>query len=367
MVSATGNLSISNSTVPSVSEDGLGPFITITIIIIIGLVGNSFVITIVAMINSMKTTTNYLLVNVAIADFLTLLFSAIHMILFRTVFFGNSFLCKIIAPNTVSNVALLATSFTLTVLAIERYNALVKPMLISRRLTQENVIYVIMVIWVISIAMNLPFLIHMDYDPVIQNCSPGAHHKVLLISNGGIVFAMMIIPFVIIALSYSQIISGLYFRNTIFSSNQAVNPGLSRDDLVAKRKLVKLLVTITIVFFIAFVPYGVLQILRYGLTAASQHMNITIIQNLSEVMVYLIPIHSSINPFLYALQSNNYRQGFKFLAKKLMCVKNQGWNAQVFNGSVQRTPPAISYMHDNLEMGQQSLQQNFTNQNGYPQ
>lgn len=344
-----GSVNASNSTTPPVYEDNLAPFIIITVIIIIGLVGNSFVIAIVAMINSMKTTTNYLLVNVAIADFLTLLFSAIHMILFRTVFFDNSFLCKIIAPNTVSNIALLATSFTLTVLSVERYNALIKPMLISRRLTKENVIYVIMVIWVISIIVNLPFFIYVDYDPAYQMCSHGEHEKVLLISNGGIVFAMMIIPFVIIAFSYSQIISGLYFRNTIFSSNQAANPGQSREDLIAKRKLVKLLVTITVVFFIAFVPYGVLQISLYSLKGA-QERNVTIITNLKSIIVFLIPVHSSVNPFLYALQSNNYREGFKVLAKKIMCVKNQDWGTHGV-GSVQRTPPVISYMHDNVDFG----------------
>lgn len=268
------------------------------------------------------------------------------MILSRAISFDNSFLCKVIDPNTLSNVALLATTLNLAVLSIERYNALVKPMMISRRLTIENVIYVIIGIWLVSMTMNLPVIIYMDYDPAIQICSPGKHFRVIIVSNGAVVFAMMIIPFIIIAISYSQIISGLYFRNTIFNCNEAANPGLNREDLMAKRKLVKLLVTITIVFFIAFVPYGVLQISILGLTGSQRNHNI---QNLANILVYLIPVHSSINPFLYALQSNNYRQGFKVLAKKMMCVRNQDWSMHG-TGSVNRTPPAVSYMQDQVEM-----------------
>ncbi|KAK3725308.1 hypothetical protein QZH41_002596 [Actinostola sp. cb2023] len=292
----------------------------------------------------MKTTTNLLLLNVAVADIITLLLTAIHVIFSKTVIYNNSFLCKVISPNTLSNVALLATIITLTVIAIERYNALVKPMRVSRRLTTNNVLFVIVGIWIVSLVMALPMLIYLDYDPVKKSCSPGKNINNLLVSIGGIVLAMTIIPFLIIAFCYSQIISGLYFRNTI-CTNSAANPGLNREELITKRKLVKLLVTITIVFFIAFVPYGVLQISRFSV---SGRITQTII-NLINIIWYLMPLHSCINPFLYTLQSRNYREGFKVVAKKMICSKSQGWN---IDGQISghRTPAAVSFRRDQVTL-----------------
>lgn len=319
--------------------------VIVGIIIIIGVVGNSFVVTIVAMVNSMKTTTNYLLVNVAVADIITLILTGVHMVLTRTMKSDNSFMCKVIDPNTLSNVALLATSINLAVISIERYNALVKPMLISRRLTTGNVLYVIIGIWIISLAMNLPVFIYIDYDPEEKKCSPGEDHNSLLVSVGGIVLVMMILPFLVIAFCYSTIICGLYFSETI--CKPGANPELNLQDLVSKRKLVKLLLTITIVFFFAFVPYGVLQISMYGMTGTrKENKNIV---NLSRVIVYLIPAHASVNPFLYALQSNNYRQGFKVLAKKIMCVNDQDWSS-IRPCSSHRTLAAISLRNDHFEL-----------------
>ncbi|XP_020916479.1 type-1 angiotensin II receptor B [Exaiptasia diaphana] len=329
------------------SGTDLVPVIIIHIIIIIGIIGNSFVVIIVAMINSMKTTTNLLLVNVAIADIIMLMLTAIHMILSRTIPFDNSFLCKVIDANTLSNIALMATSLTLTVLSVERYHALVKPMKISRRLTLENVLFVIVGVWIVSAVMNLPIFIYIDFDPNQRRCSPGNNNGSLLVSVGGIVLTMTIIPFIVIAFCYTKIVAELYFSKTICKPHG--NPGLIQEDLLAKKKLVKLLITITVVFFIAFVPYGVLQISIFGLTGARKYNQDMV--NLARVMIYLLPVHSSINPFLYSLQSNNYRQGFKILIKKLICSRNQDWNISIHRASsAHRTMAAVSLRHDEAEV-----------------
>ncbi|XP_031572225.1 RYamide receptor-like, partial [Actinia tenebrosa] len=284
--------STSTSQVHSINN-GTASLVILSIIIGLGIIGNSFVVMVVSMIPAMRTTTNFLLLNVAVADIVTLLLTAIHVAL-RSVVVASNFMCKVIAPNTLSNVALLATGLTLTVLSVERYNALVKPMRVSRRLTTDNVLYVIIVIWVVSMAMALPMLIYIKYDPQSpQMCTPGQNLNDLLISVGCIVFSMTIIPFLVIAFSYSQIISGLYFSNTIWNSN---NPGTLPEDLVAKRKLVKLLVTVTVIFFIAFVPYGVLQILNFSLHEKISKQQLQNLKKLTVVIKYLMPLHSSINP-----------------------------------------------------------------------
>ena len=140
------------------------------LIIIVGIIGNSLVITVVKMFVNMRTTTNYLLVNVACADVATLLFTGmLNLIMKKTRPVTSkallSVLCKFIYTNTVAIITLLVTALTLTVLAIERYHALVKPLIISRRLTINKMVYVITGIWLAAIVMVTPLFATLDYDP----------------------------------------------------------------------------------------------------------------------------------------------------------------------------------------------------------
>ncbi|EDO46347.1 predicted protein [Nematostella vectensis] len=294
--------------------------IMLSLIILVGLVGNSLVVAVVVCISHMRTTTNFLLLNVAASDIVTLLLTLLHVGVAAAAITSKktpsgSLWCKLIQPNTLANVALLATGLTLMVLSVERYNALVKPMRLSRRLTRSNVHYVIAGIWLVSMVMALPMLVYLDKDPVTGQCSPGEKMQELYISLTVIVVFMTIAPFLVIAFSYFQIIYGLYFNNTICSTHA---PGLQREDILAKRKLVKLLITVTVAFFVAFVPYGVTTILRFNLSAVHNAKQLANIRQLTKVMAYLIPIHSSINPFLYAFQSRNYKEGFKNVVSKLI-------------------------------------------------
>ncbi|EDO49829.1 predicted protein [Nematostella vectensis] len=302
--------------------------VVLSIIIIVGVIGNSMVIAVVGCIPSMKTTTNFLIVNVAVSDIITLLLTALHVGLsrIRGRVGANVFFCKVVDPNTLSNTALIATGLTLTVLSVERYNALVKPMAISRRLTKNNVGYVIVAIWVVSMVMALPMLVYLYIDPSTGMCTPGDEKENLYISLTFIVIFMTIVPFLVIAFSYFQIISGLYFKNTICN---ATAPGQQSEDLVAKRKLVKLLLTVTVIFFIAFVPYGVALILKFSLNAKHNAQQLKNLRELSKVSAYLMPLHSSINPFLYAFQSQNYRHGFKVVIRKIFYCRNAPENNDI--------------------------------------
>ena len=113
------------------------------IIIIVGVIGNSLVIAVVKIIRSMRTTTNYLLINAAAADITTLLFKVTHFLITGSSSLPSRalvrFLCKFIYTNTIAIVTLLVTPLTMTLLTVERYHALVKPLKISRRLTTGKV------------------------------------------------------------------------------------------------------------------------------------------------------------------------------------------------------------------------------------
>lgn len=283
--------------------------VIILIIIIVGVIGNSLVIAVVKLIRAMRSTTNYLLVNVAVADITTLLFMIIHYIAARerpVLSPGlHSFLCKFIYTNTIVLVTLLVTALTLTLLAVERYRALMKPLTSSRRLRTENIGYVIAGIWVASFALVSPLFATLDADPntVCRSLEEIGIYMYCLI------LILTVIPFMVIAFCYSQIIYGMYFKKTV--CNNKSERGATREEVNEKRRLVRLLLLLTVVFFVALIPYGILLILSYSKVPSPP--------NLKDGVQYLTLVNCSLNPFIYAFQSSSYRVGFVYIFKKMTC------------------------------------------------
>ena len=288
------------------------------LIIIVGILGNSLVLTVVKMFRSMRTTTNYLLVNVAAADITTLLFTAVHIITRSVIASAGrqpsspalSFLCKFIYPNSIIIVTLLVTSLTMTILAFERYHALLKPLTMSGRLTTGNIAYVISAIWLVAIAMVTPIFVSFEHDLGTGLCSEFISNKMVIYIDCLFVI-LTIIPFTVITFCYSQIIYGLYFNNTICNNKSERSD--TREETKEKRRLVILLILLTVVFFIAFIPYGILIILDFN---KIKNNNTSLLKHFTQ---YLTLLNCSVNPFIYAFQSSNYRHSFVFLIKKIFC------------------------------------------------
>ena len=284
--------------------------------IIVGIIDNSLVITVVKMFVSMRTTTNYLLVNVACADVTTLLFTAmLNLIMRKTgqllLKLSRAFFCKFIYTNTISIITLLVTALTLTVLALERYNALVKPMLISRRLTINKVAYVITGIWFVAIAMMTPLFATLDFDPNTRSCSHGDAEFEMMIYIDCLIVILTLVPFTLIAFCYTQIIYGMYFKKAAW--RRKFERGHVQEETKEKRRLVTLLILLTVTFFIAFIPYGVLLILKVSKVS---HTHVLHLQSGSQ---YLTLLNCAVNPLIYAFQSSSYRRAFKLIIKKMLC------------------------------------------------
>lgn len=300
--------------------DWLVRMVFIWIIIVVGLIGNPFIVAVIIIFRRMRTTTNYLLVNVAVADITTLLFTAIHLIPIKGPFPAGalgSFLCKFVYTNNITVVTLLVTTLTLTLLAVERYHAMVKPLVISRRITNERIAYVIVSIWLIAIAMVTPLFVSVDYRPNSGSlCSPGDNFDAKKVYVYCLVVMLTLIPFFAIAFCYSRIISGLYFGNTICGRGQGIS---SPEEVAEKKRLVILLMVLTAMFFVAYVPYGIALILQFSGMANSSVEKRRIFNRFKLGVQYLTLLNCSMNPFIYAIPSTNYRCCFKYIFKKILC------------------------------------------------
>ena len=279
---------------------------------LVGIVLNIIVLAVVRQIRSMHTATNYLLPNVALTDLLTLIWPSNFAYLLGPNIDNatGNFYCKFI--ENFPYVTMSVSALTLTTLAVERYQGLVKPLgsLSSRfKLTKTSALYAIAITWIVALALLTPFLIFTKFNKEKLECQS------TMTTFGGVVLvvifviATVVIPCVIIAFCYFRIIKGIYFSKDILDV-RAASDVAQEEDARMKKKLVTTLVTVTIVFIVCHAPYAVSLI-----TVVVRGENSLGADWLYLVAVFLVYGNSMINPVLYAFPSANYRKGIKRLCR----------------------------------------------------
>ena len=298
----------------SIQTIDIGFAIVYALFVLVGVLGNSLVITVVRKNRSMRTTTNFLLVNLAAADIVTLLscprtYAFVFYPIHPTGIAGDV-LCKFFSGNAVVSTAIVCSILTLTVLAIERYHALLKPMRSGLRIRKGNVGKVIAALWVLAFGISTPDYIANHYSEHYRRCvcpfslesMSDTRLRIHVVCTVGFLGG---VPFMVLSFCYFQIIKGLFIDNTICGAESSAN------DRRAKKRLAKLLISVTLVFYICYIPYASL------LTYASLENFQTLVEKQDTLSVLLrtfellVTCSSCLNPVLYAFQSSNYRAGFK--------------------------------------------------------
>lgn len=285
------------------------------VVILTGIFGNSLVIAVVWKTKAMHTATNYLLVNLAASDILVLLWcpSTYNFAIVGSLPEGQpgDYLCRFFIGDPMDTLCLGVTLFTLTVLAVERYQALVTPMTTKYKLTKKSVIYAIASTWIVSLLISIPDFVYTHVDHITGKCVSPLGPDVDTASGKAtyVVVAInlyILLPSVVITFCYFQILRGMFITNTI-----CAGPANGNSE---KRKLAILIIAVTVAFYILFLPFAIFM-LHVALTKhfpaakGESETEMTVLR----VLTFLIVANSSLNPVLYAFQSENYRRGFKHL------------------------------------------------------
>lgn len=286
------------------------------IVILTGIFGNSLVIVVVWKTRVMHTATNYLLVNLAASDILVLLWCP------NTYDFAvagalpegqlGDYLCRFFIGDPMDTLCLGVTLFTLTVLAVERYQALVTPMRTKYTLTKKSVVYAIAATWIISLLISLPDFVFTHVDRKTGKCvSPLGPEVDVPSGKATYVIAgislYILLPSLVVTFCYFQILRGMFITQNICAGPANGN--------LEKRKLAILIIAVTVAFYILFFPFAIFMLH----VALEKHFGSTAhVENETEVTVlrilkFFIVANSSLNPVLYAFQSENYRKGFRSL------------------------------------------------------
>ncbi|KAF6198963.1 hypothetical protein GE061_006986 [Apolygus lucorum] len=125
------------------------------IIIVLGLIGNALVVIVVAANAQMRSTTNILIINLAIADLFFIVFCVPFTAtdyIFTFWPFGDLW-CRMVQYLIV--VTAYASVFTLVLMSLDRFLAVVHPIASISVRTERNAITAIVVIWVVILVGNV--------------------------------------------------------------------------------------------------------------------------------------------------------------------------------------------------------------------
>jgi hypothetical protein len=205
----------------------------------VGMFNNLLIILLVWRNKAMHNPTNFLLANNAFTEFIYLVVSTVMVSIVIYIentseAFTSSEIKEIYSFFVAIRVFIVSpffiTAVNLALLAIERYNALIHPMKIHRRLTKRAVKIVICLIWILAMLFSAP----------VQVGSEKSWYFLL----GTIVTSVAISLFIIVS-CYGKIIYGIYISKTIFNDASSAT---NAQDVKDKKNIVKMLITNTLLF-----------------------------------------------------------------------------------------------------------------------
>ncbi|KAK3733559.1 hypothetical protein QZH41_004256 [Actinostola sp. cb2023] len=294
------------------------------IMTIVSFTGNILVICTVVINRRMHTVTNYLIINMAVADLLLTIFNmpsttASFLSPMKSWLAGDIgiALCKVIP--FIQSVSVGSSVLNMNVIAIDRFFAVVFPL---HRYVTFPVAYVMMgVVLVVAIGVSAPFLYAMNVikysDGTLQcienwgledpsNSSAPKDYTIVLF------LFFYAIPLIVISVLYSVVIYKLWIRKVPGQRSETNEQQAIRS----KKKVLRMLLVVVIVFAVCWLPLYVSQFMYFfGSDPCGPPIP------LSYFGYFIGHANSAINPCLYGLFNENYRKGFRDL---LMCRCGRG-------------------------------------------
>ncbi|XP_049870340.1 tachykinin-like peptides receptor 86C, partial [Pectinophora gossypiella] len=262
---------------------------------------------------SMRTVTNYFLVNLSCADLmmasLNCLFNFIYMLHSDWIF--GLWYCQL--SNFLANVTVAASVFTLTGISFDRYQAIVRPL--QPRMSKTSSLITIAAIWISGMLLGLPCLL---YSTTKEYWSKGIMKTACLLSwPDGLPdvsymdFTYQVLFFVV---TYAVPILGMTFfyaaMGRVLWRSRSIGELTQRqvDAIRSKRKVVKMFILMIIIFGLCWLPYHSYFIYL--------HFNPTIlykkyIQHIYLGFYWLAMSNAMVNPIIYYWMNAKFRAYFR--------------------------------------------------------
>ncbi|XP_031154487.1 C-C chemokine receptor type 5 isoform X2 [Sander lucioperca] len=287
---------------------------------LLGLLGNSLVIWVIACGVRLRSMTDVCLLNLAVADLLlvcTLPFLA-HQARDQWLF-GDA-MCK--AVLGIYNIVFYCGIFFITLMSIDRYLAIVHAVYAMRVRTRSFGMITAAVTWVAGFLASLPDIIFLKEQPVVNTnrtqffCYPvyptatsnddttsSNSHIWSIFSLFKMNFLGLFVPVVIMGFCYSQIVWRLLYSPS------------------SKKQAIHLVLIVVVVFFCCWIPYNIASFFKalellHIYTECESSKAIRLALQVTEAIAYS---HSCLNPILYVFVGEKFRRHLLRLINRAPC------------------------------------------------
>ncbi|XP_009895737.2 chemerin-like receptor 1 [Dryobates pubescens] len=276
---------------------------------LLGVTGNGLVIWIAGF--KMKKTVNSIwFLNLAIADFIFTFFLPLSIVYTALGFhwpFGK-LLCKL--NSTIAFLNMFASVFLLTVISMDRCVSVAFPVWSHNCRSPELAAKIAVGTWILALLLSSPYLIFRDTVVSPRNITTcynnfalsddyaseatrrlwRVRHKAMIITR---FLCGFLIPFTVILLCYS--ILALKLR---------------RRQLPSSAKPYRIIIAVTVSFFLCYFPYHVFSLLEISKNSSSHEMRMALYIGIPLVSS-LAFFNSCINPILYVFVGPDFRETFR--------------------------------------------------------
>lgn len=268
--------------------------------IIFDIAGNSLVCYLILKKKAMKTSINWLLFHLAVADVLVSVFFIPPCILSHFIeqpggVIGDN-LCKFILSGVLGWVSAAASSYLLVVIAFERHHATVYPF---EKLRGGRSFWLVPLVWIIAILLLLPSLVVSGYDEesgqCVQNFPDNSTARAYKLTWS---FCNSVLPICIMGYLYIKII--LCLRKYV------PVPSCSPNSVSQSRnKVTKMLISVSAIFITCWTPPAMLCVLSPVIPGG--YGTVYYVSTASALL------NSCLNPLVYTLHSQQFRKGLTSL------------------------------------------------------
>lgn len=310
------------------------------------MIGNSLIVWIVYKDKRLKTTTNYLIANMAASDLL----SAITLFPRRIVKINynrwliegliGSALCKF--RKFTVEMSFTVSVYSCVLIAIDRYYAVAHPM---KRPFQPKIKYLIALGWILSILLKSPHLYYYN------TWSVGPHTVCSIPEELDSSYEYYYYIFVTLAIAAPAPVLTIIYTLILWKMYKHKVPGRQTNSVIRRReqqnlKVLKMSITIVLLLYVSF-GFRFAFVFVRG-TGKLSHLSKLEIANLNHVSIFMLCMSVVYNFFIYLIFNNVYRENVKAIVAKCL----SGCRCK-FSSSNNNTNPRVSAMemieiHDNI-------------------
>ena len=288
-----------------------------TVLMLLSLLGNGAVIAIVTKNRQMRTTTNYLIANMAVSDLLLSSFALPREM--TEIFIGfrgwlidgltGAVLCKVV--YFFQDISTAVSIQSIVVITLDRYTGVVQPFR-EPIITPKRRKFVIALIWLISMGLHGIYFYIARHERVngISICSfsfePAFDNLRSLRINFIILSVVLIaVPLSVIAVLYSLILRDLKRKKPLWQKSSS---SLAKNRRKEDAKIVRNVLAIVILFFICILPIDIVGFLFFFVWYEKIPCGM---DQLSFAAKFIFYANASLNPCIYFLLNDRYRQGLR--------------------------------------------------------